>query len=199
MRTRCFVRTFCKIAAALAVCALLAPQAGAQGGPAGGQDWKAVTLPSGRTVRLSSGPETTTLTLSQAQGAPVSVELDRDQDVAPSAPLLDLAAVAEVEGRAFIITDGYPSVPSGLSYCRAGEEQFLRVLAVSGQLLRQTLRLKLASCRNNVELASDGLQWAPDSTTLSVHWLFAPGTDQQPATQEYKIDLSGTPTLLPKQ
>ncbi len=156
-------------------------------------------LPSGRTVRLSSGPETTTLTLSQAQGAPVSVELDRDQDVAPSAPLLDLAAIAEVEGRAFIITDGYPSVPGGLSYCRAGEEQFLRVLVVSGQLLRQMLRLKLASCRDNVELASDGLRWAPDSMTLSVHWLFAPGTDQQPATQEYNIDPSGIPTLLPKQ
>jgi hypothetical protein len=73
------------------------------------------------------------------------------------------------------------------------------VLTVDEHRLRETLRLKLASCRENVELASNGLQWTPDSATLSIRWLVAPGTDQQQTTRAYRIDSSGEPALLAQQ
>ncbi len=69
----------------------------------------------------------------------------------------------------------------------------MRVLAVVEQRLQETLRSKLASCRENVELASDAPRWTPVGATVSIRWLSAPGGDRQQATV-YKIDPSGAPT-----
>ena len=43
----------------------------------------------------------------------------------------------------------------------------------------ETLRIKLASCRQNIELTDPGVEWLEASSTLSVHWLLGPSTRAQ--------------------
>jgi hypothetical protein len=94
--------------------------------------------------------------------------------VAPDAPPPKVDIVADIPGRALVVTDTYPSLPGGLSYCQAGEEQFLRVISTANGGAAGTFVTKLASCRDNLELADPGLQWIPQSSTLRVHWLSGP-------------------------
>jgi hypothetical protein len=61
--------------------------------------------------------------------------------------------------RPVVLVDSYPSIPGGLSMCQAGEERFLRVVASTGGKAEETFRLKVASCRENLELAAPALEW----------------------------------------
>ena len=62
-----------------------------------------------------------------------------------------------------------------MSYCQAGEERFLRVIEIASKRPTETYRVKLESCRDNIELASPGLKWSPETKSLNIHWLSAPG------------------------
>ena len=98
-----------------------------------------------------------------------------DESVMPGHACDKLQAVGEIERKAYIVTDSYPSRPGPLSSCQAGKETFLRVLAADRQL-RETLSVKIESCSSNIELAESGLDWNPKSSDLRLKWLNAPGT-----------------------
>ena len=123
-----------------------------------------LTLSSGAPLTATSTRTTTILHLFGKR-----IPLKRDNTVAPSSePTLKL--IAELPGKALLFTDTYRSRPMGLSRCRAGEEQFLRLITLIPRPA-ETFHFKLASCRDNIELADDGLQWSSSVQILTLHWL----------------------------
>jgi hypothetical protein len=122
-----------------------------------------------------------------------SVLLERDGTVAPDPPPPKVDVVANLPGLALIVTDAYPSLAGGLSYCQAGEERFLRVISIANGGAAGTLVAKLASCRDNLELADPGLQWEPQISTLHIHWLRGPSGTAEDRTIVIASD--GTATL----
>ena len=158
-------------------------------------DRKGTTLlPSGGFLRSSTKAGATRLEISAAdanrKSAKWQLTLKRDATVSARAPIASVRVIGEVRGIAIVLADEYPSLPGGLSYCQAGKEQFLRVISIVGQQAKETLRLKLNSCRDNVELASPGLQWDPDLKTLKVHWLMAT-REGKAEDRTYKINGDG--------
>jgi hypothetical protein len=149
-----------------------------------------VALPSGGTVRYSTVSGKTRLEIASTGGAPRAVTVARDETVAPETKIDKLRVIGVVGDRAVVLVDTYPSKPLGLSYCQAGEEQFLRVIALSGREPKETLRVKLASCRQNIELASPGLEWKAETTELKIHWLMGPSKERT-----YKITSDGKAEL----
>lgn len=100
------------------------------------------------------------------------LSLKTDASVDPRSAGATVALVASVSDKILLIQDTYASRPGPLSMCRAGEESFLRVIQLAP--LKQLMSLKLASCRDNIELASPGLEWQAASATLAIHWLSGP-------------------------
>jgi hypothetical protein len=154
-----------------------------------------VTLQSGALLSTTSNNGETKLVLAfprlETKSAPLAIMLDRDETVASRSPLIEFRLIGEVGQGAVILTDTYRSKSGGLSYCQAGEEQFLRVLSISPQRAEQTLRLKLASCRENVELDDPGVEWNPQTATLTIHWLAAPGGRVESEDRTYVITSDG--------
>ncbi len=96
------------------------------------------------------------------------LKLELDETVASgSRPALVL--VGETGDGIVIVEDSYYSHAGGLSYCRAGREEFLRVLNLN-KPAKETLRLKLNSCLQNLELDDPGLLWSPESQVLEIRW-----------------------------
>jgi hypothetical protein len=122
-------------------------------------------------------------------GATYSVSFDVDGTVAPGSGPTNVRVVAELEGT-LLIVDTYSSLPGGMSYCQAGEESFLRVLSTASAVPEETARVKLSSCRQNIELSSPGLEWQPNSSTLHLRWLTGPGTRGAPAELTLRIGAS---------
>ena len=85
------------------------------------------------------------------------------------------------------------SRPGGLSYCQAGEERFLRVISIIRRPARETLRIKLESCRDNIELATPGIAWEPERAALQLNWLQGPQAGGGPQTRTIKINAEGKP------
>jgi hypothetical protein len=141
-------------------------------------------------VRYSTVSGKTRLEIASTGGAPRAVTVARDETVAPETKIDKLRVIGVVGDRAVVLVDTYPSKPLGLSYCQAGEEQFLRVIALSGREPKETLRVKLASCRQNIELASPGLEWKAETTELKIHWLMGPSKERT-----YKITSDGKAEL----
>jgi hypothetical protein len=123
------------------------------------------------------------------RGATYSASFDVDGTVAPGAHPTDIKIVAELEGT-LLIVDTYASLPGGMSYCQAGEESFLRVVSTVSGVPEETTRIKLSSCRQNIELGSPGLEWQPGSSTLQLRWLSGPGTRGVPAQLTLRIGAS---------
>lgn len=121
------------------------------------------------------GPNTI-LSIATAPGKHYQLKLLRDSTVAPAVPPRGLAILGQVANKVIILTDVYPSIPGGMSYCQAGEEKFLRVIRLSAASAVEKYRTKLESCRQNLELATPGVEWQPTTGTLSVHWLSGPGS-----------------------
>jgi hypothetical protein len=114
----------------------------------------------------------------QIGDARASVILDRDATVAPdAAPRVDV--VAKVPATAIVVVDKYASMAGGLSYCQAGEEAFLRVISTTGGTPVKQYDMKVASCRDNLELADPGIEWDSAHSTLRVHWLFGPNGKEE--------------------
>lgn len=152
-----------------------------------------VPLPSGGSVHYSTENSRTRLEV-QARGAkPITVLLDRDKFVLPGADALNVRVIGEVKHGAIVLTDTYPSRPAGMSLCQAGEERFLRVITLSRHSGRETLRLKLESCRENLELASPGLEWQQEPPLVRIHWLAGPSKSGSPERRVIRIGHDGRP------
>jgi hypothetical protein len=151
------------------------------------------------TAEQSPGPSTVTARTANAQteieirtgGVRRVLDVARDDTVPPDAQPARTDIVGEIPKVAIVVADTYPSVPGGMSLCQAGEERFLRVISLTKNEPEETLRLKLASCRENVELSSPGVQWAQDSGTVSINWLAGPGGDAE--TRSIRIGPDGKP------
>lgn len=136
----------------------------------------------------------TALSFQGAAGALGSLHLTRDAEVAPTAAPLRVERVGQIgqiKPVALIVLDTYPSIAGGMSYCQAGEEQFLRVIALADPPPRETLRIKTASCRGNIELASPGIAWSAQTRTLRIDWLFGPTTPGQAESREIRFGADG--------
>jgi hypothetical protein len=175
------MRTACWLSLAL-LC--LAVPASAQG---------TVPLPSGGSVHYSTESSRTRLEIQARRAKPITVFLDRDKFVSPGGDAVNVRVIGEVKHRAIILTDTYPSQPAGMSLCQAGEERFLRIITLSHHSARETLRLKLESCRENLELASPGLEWQQEPPLVRIHWLLGPGETGKPEQRVIRIGNDGRP------
>jgi hypothetical protein len=155
-------------------------------------------LPSGGTLTYSSQGARTHFAIRTTAGRHYSLNVLRDATVAADALVANVQVIGEVPGKAVILTDSYASKPGGLSFCQAGEERFLRIVTLSGRHAKETLRLKAASCRQNLELADPGIEWDPISRTLRVHWLQVPGAQSGNGDRTIQVSADGRPTGAPK-
>jgi hypothetical protein len=147
-----------------------------------------LNLPSGQTLTYSASGDCTRLVV-PLPGHSSQLCLRRDDTVASNANA-SVKLIAELP-KVLILTDTYPSVPGGMSYCQAGEEVFLRVISLSGKHARETYHEKLASCRQNIELADPGVTWAAESGTLTVHWLSGPKQKGSSETKTLLVQKGG--------
>ena len=132
-----------------------------------------LALPSGGTLRYITQGSRTLVEIRPPRGggAKAQVLLRRDDTVAPASRVQSFKLLGEKPGGIYVISDGYASRPGPMSYCQAGKEQFVRVLARqrgSKAALRETFSLKVASCRSNLELGPAGVSWDSDASALVV-------------------------------
>ncbi|MEO6973460.1 MAG: hypothetical protein ABI135_08585 [Rhodoferax sp.] len=120
-------------------------------------------------------------------GANYSVWVARDASIPAGTRPDNIEFVAEIGKRAIVFIDSYPSSPGGMSYCQAGQERFLRVASIVRKLAVETFHVKVESCRNNIELASSGIEWLPESATLRIHWLQGPDGSGTPEVRNIHI------------
>jgi len=133
----------------------------------------------------------TLLSIRTGTGPRRALRVRRDATVSPTAEPTSVRVIGELEGAAVILVDTYPSIPGGMSYCQAGEESFLRVISVRRSPPVETFRAKVGSCREDIELASPGIEWAAGSATLRIHWLSGP--TGKPETRTVRIGSDGKP------
>jgi hypothetical protein len=135
----------------------------------------------------------TQLAVRTRSGKHYSLLVSRDSTVSASATPGKVKLVGEINQSTIIITDSYPSIPGAMSFCQAGEETFLRVISLAARTPKETFKLKLESCRDSLELESNGLEWLPQTATLRVHWLTGPGGNGTPEVREINLTREGTP------
>ena len=129
---------------------------------------------------VPSQPVARQIEVQATSGTRHRLDVQVDATVSPESTPTDVQVVGEAKG-ALIIVDTYASIRGGLSYCQAGEERFLRVVSLAQPTPEETLRVKLASCRQNIELGTPGLEWHSDSSTLDIKWLSGPAKPGEPA------------------
>jgi len=78
-----------------------------------------------------------------------------------------------------------------MSFCQAGEERFLRIILISKKPPVEKRRIKLSSCRDNIEMASPGIEWLPESSILRINWLQGPDTNGVSEERVLQIDDNG--------
>lgn len=118
--------------------------------------------------------QTSSLGFKLSTGEQYNIAVERDDTVAQDTRPRKVKIIGEIPKVAVILIDTYPSIPGGMSYCQAGEERFLRVVSLTKSAPEETFHVKLESCRNNIELASPGIDWLPESSKLVIHWLQGP-------------------------
>ncbi len=155
---------------------------------------KTIPLQSGGTLSARAGRNGAILNITGRPNVAATLPLPVDGSIKPgSLPALKL--IGEYGPRTILLEDTYYSSPAGLSNCQAGKEQFLRVIAL-GKPNRQTLRLKLRSCRDNTELADAGVVWKPETGTVEVNWLPNPAVTNARTYAKYQISKAGEIKLL---
>jgi hypothetical protein len=153
-----------------------------------------VATASGSSISYSTKNSKTRLEIRTHGGRRYVVWVRRDTTVSPKAQPAKIEVVGEIKGAAIILVDTYPSIPGGMSYCQAGEERFLRVISISNRTSKEAFRVKLESCRDNIELTSPGVEWQPESSTLRIHWLLGPAAKGMPETRTIRIGPDGRPS-----
>jgi hypothetical protein len=152
-----------------------------------------VAVATGSSIGYPGESSKTRLEIRTTAGASYIVIVERDSTVSPKVEPSEITIVGEIQGSLVILIDTYPSLPGGLSYCQAGQERFLRVISISRKPPGETMRFKLASCRDNIELASPGVEWLPESSTLRIHWLLGPNTGQKSEELSIRIGSDAKP------
>jgi hypothetical protein len=155
------------------------PPAPSQGSPA----------PSAAAPAPAAAARTSRIEFPTAHG-PLAIDVETDDTIAPGSAPRRVEVIAEMPQRAVVLVDRYASLPGGLSMCQAGEESFVRVIAIGAAQPRVTFTAKTGSCLQNIELADPGLEWSAGSRTLRIEWLAnAAGA---PQTQEIIVSADGT-------
>ncbi|MEI7868865.1 MAG: hypothetical protein WCI11_13315 [Candidatus Methylumidiphilus sp.] len=152
-----------------------------------------VALPDGGRVSYAAAGAKTRFEIHAHAGRPYVLTVGRDATVPTLAAPTKVEVLGSVKGVAFILADTYASRPGGLSYCQAGEERFLRVISIIRRPARETLRIKLESCRETIELATPGMAWEPERASLQLNWLQGPQAGGGPQTRTIKINAEGKP------
>jgi hypothetical protein len=152
-----------------------------------------VAFSAGSSIDYSTKNSKTRLEIHAQTGTRYVVWVGRDTTVSPKTEPTGVEVVGEIKGVAIILVDTYPSIPGGMSYCQAGEERFLRIISISKKPPKETFRVKIESCRDNIELASPGIEWLPESSTLRIHWLLGPATKGMPEVRTIPIEPDGRP------
>jgi hypothetical protein len=152
-----------------------------------------ISLPSGGVIQYSSAAPRTRFEIDSKDGKRYVATVDRDATVSPKTEPSKVELIGEVPNKSLILSDSYVSAPLGMHYCQAGEERFLRIFTLTNGGARQTLKLKLASCRENIELADPGLEWNPGSEVLQIHWLQGPSNKGEMENRTIRIGSSGKP------
>lgn len=159
----------------------------------GAQAQQSVVSAAGTSINYSAKNSRTRFDIQTRAGKRYTLFSRRDSTVSPASNPTSVQIVGELAGSAIIITDAYASLPGGLSYCQAGEERFLRVISLAKKRPRETLRVKIESCRQNLELDSTGIEWSAESATLRIHWLAKPTTKGAPVVRAIRIGPQGKP------
>jgi hypothetical protein len=146
-------------------------------------------LPASDSARTSAKAGSTKLDIRLRDGTALSVPVAIDATVSANPTPKNVKIIGEIKRTAIVALVTYPSRPGGTSLCQAGEEQFLRVLTLKPP--RETAYIKLASCRDNLELASQGLEWSAESQVLKIDWLMGPAKSGKPETRTIQIDANG--------
>lgn len=126
-----------------------------------------------------------------------AVTVGVDATVVSSTRPVTARVVGEVPGTALVITDAHASRPGGMGLCQSGTERFLRVLQTGQGPVRETYRVKLESCREDIELASPGLDWQAATGTLRIDWLQGPSVKAGAETRVLHIGANGGVTVQP--
>lgn len=142
-------------------------------------------------VAAQSGAQPQLLNFKLSSKQHYSVAIERDATVPESATPKKIKIVGVIKGIAIVLIDTYRSIPGGMSYCQAGSESFLRIVSIASKKPVETFHVKLESCRDNIELASPGIEWMPTSSEVVIHWLLGPGTSGKAETRTLKIDQQG--------
>jgi hypothetical protein len=150
-----------------------------------------VHLISGGTLCYSASQGKTKLDIRTMDGKRYVLRVERDATVSPGISPSQLTVLGEIKDTAIIFIDTYPSKHGGMSYCQAGEERFLRIVSIAQKPAVETYRIKLASCLENIELSSPGIDWHPESSKLDIHWLQGPEKNQKPAELTLQIGTNG--------
>ncbi|HTS54982.1 MAG TPA: hypothetical protein VMH26_17050 [Burkholderiales bacterium] len=145
-------------------------------------------------VHDSSEGSKSRLEIRTQEGKRYVLRVLRDSTVPSKSQPSQVQVVGELKGSAIIVVDSYRSKPGGMSYCQAGYERFLRVISVSSKAPKETFRVKIDSCRENIELASRGIEWSPESSTLRIRWLLGPSTKGTPEERTVQIGRDGKPS-----
>lgn len=146
----------------------------------------------GTSVTYTTEKSKTRIEITSESGRRYVIRAKRDATVSPGAKA-EVRVIGAVKGSAIVLIDSYPSLPGGMSYCQAGQERFLRVISMAKKQAEETLRIKVESCRENLELASPGIEWRPESSTLRINWLLGPSSRGSPEERTIRLRADGTP------
>jgi hypothetical protein len=135
----------------------------------------------------------TQLIIRTGPGKQYSLLVSRDSTISGTGRPTEVKIVGDINKKIIIIKDVYPSIPGGMSFCQAGEESFLRVISLAAKPPKETLKLKLESCREGLELDSQGIEWLPQTGTLRIHWLTGSAGNGAPEVREINLTNEGTP------
>jgi hypothetical protein len=141
-----------------------------------------VALPKGGSISAVAAAGSLTLLIHNREDLAPRVQVPLDDTIAPDSGLT-LEIVGEVEPGIVILEDTYSSLPGGLSFCKSGKEQFLRVLHLENPA-KELLRVKVTSCIKTIDLDDPGVTWSAARRTLEIRWLSG---DQA----NYRITLTG--------
>jgi hypothetical protein len=125
----------------------------------------------GKGIALEHGRRGTSVTLPVTGGTRARLPLDVDA-VSVVGRASSVREVARTEAF-LVIVDTHPSRRQGMRRCQAGEERFLRLIALKPSP-REWQRIKLASCVDTIEPAEPDVTWDRAGGVLSVRWLSGP-------------------------
>ncbi len=128
-------------------------------------------LSDGGSIFYSTRNGKSLLVITNQRGRLYTIKVNRDSTISSTTEPSDVSVVGTIRNSVVLLIDTYPSVPGGMSYCQAGKERFLRIISMYKKRAVETLRVKVESCRENIELGSPGIEWDSKLSVLHINWL----------------------------